>query len=103
VSFSLAPGRQRAYGLRQEVGNWELYTFDLVGRRISARTRFAGRPRMALMPSSNGANIYIYLAGNTLDVYDAATFTYLRTIELDADTTTGLVVLPKSVGARRVD
>jgi hypothetical protein len=101
VSFSLAPGRQRAYGLRQEVGNWEMYTFDLAGRRISARTRFAGRPRMALMPSSNGNHIYIYLAGNTIDIYDAATFRYLRTIELDADTSTQLVVLPRATAARR--
>jgi hypothetical protein len=96
VSFALAPGGQRAYGLRQEVGNYEFYTFDLVNRRIDGRTRFDGRPRMSLVTSSNGRHLYVYNAGNTIDIYDAATFRYLRTIELDADTTTPLVVLPRA-------
>jgi hypothetical protein len=100
VSFTLAPDRQRAWGLRQEVGNYEFYTFDLANRRISERVRFAGRPRMGLMSSSNGSNLYIFIAGHTIDVYDSTTFRLLRTIELDADTTTGLFVLPKSIAAR---
>jgi hypothetical protein len=98
VSFTLAPGGERAYGLRQEVGNYEFYTFDLVNRRIDGRTRFAGRPRMSLVTSSDGRHLYVYNAGNTIDLYDAATFRYLRTIELDADTTTPLIVLPRVAG-----
>jgi hypothetical protein len=38
--------------------------------------------------------VYIYGAGNTIDLHDAATFKYLRTITLDADTTTGMYVMP---------
>ena len=49
---------------------------------------------MALRTSSNGKLLYIYQAGNTIDLYDAATFKYLRTITLDADGTTGLYVVP---------
>ncbi|HWP36818.1 MAG TPA: hypothetical protein VNL18_04610 [Gemmatimonadales bacterium] len=94
VSFSLAPGRTRAYGLRQEVGNYEFWTFDLANRRVQSKTRFNGRPRMALAPSSNGRLLYIYAAGNTIDVYDAATYRYLRTVELDADMTTVIIVPP---------
>ena len=41
-----------------------------------------------------GGLLYIYQAGNTIDLYDAATFQYLRTISLDADMTTGLYVMP---------
>jgi hypothetical protein len=95
VSFALAPGGARAYGLRQEVGNYEFWTFDIANRRIANRARFAGRPRMGLVTSSNGQLLYIYVAGNTIDVYDAATYRYLRTIELDADTTTIMFVLPR--------
>ena len=40
---------------------------------------------MALRSSSNGKIIYIYEAGNTIDLYEAAAFKYLRTITLDAD------------------
>jgi hypothetical protein len=94
VSFSLAPGRRKAYGLHQEVGNYEFWTFDLEGRRVESKTRFNGRPRMSLAPSSNGRLLYIYGAGNTIDVYDAATYRYLRTVELDADMTTVIIVPP---------
>ena len=47
---------------------------------------------MALRTSSNGKLLYIYQAGNTIDLYEAATYKYLRTITLDADMTTELFV-----------
>jgi len=49
---------------------------------------------MALKTSSNGKLLYIYQAGNTIDLYDANTYQYLRTITLDGDMTTDLYVLP---------
>ena len=96
VSFRLAPGRRRAYGLRQQVGNYEFWTFDLDGRRVGTRTRFAGRPRMGLTASSNGKFLYIHTAGPTIDVYDANTFKHLRTVDLGADMTTFALIPPAS-------
>jgi hypothetical protein len=49
---------------------------------------------MALRTSSNGKLLYIYQAGNTIDLSEASTYKYLRTIMLDADTTTELFVVP---------
>jgi hypothetical protein len=49
---------------------------------------------MGLKVSSNGKVLYIYVAGNTIDLYDAATYQYLRTITLDGDQTSELFVLP---------
>ena len=95
VSFRLAPGRRRGYGLRQQVGNYEFWTFDLEGRRVAQRTQFAGRPRMGLTPSSNGRQLYIHTAGPTIDVYDAQSFRRLRTVDLGADMS-GLVIIPPS-------
>jgi hypothetical protein len=40
---------------------------------------------MALRSSTNGKLIYIFEAGNTIDLYDAAGFKFLRTITLDGD------------------
>jgi hypothetical protein len=40
---------------------------------------------MAIRCSSNGKLIYLYEAGNTIDLYDAAALKYLRTVTLDAD------------------
>ena len=92
VSFSLAPDRKKAYGLLQEIGHYELWTFDLEHHKLGAKMEFAGRPRMALRTSSNGKLLYIYQAGNTIDLYEAATYKYLRTITLDADMTDFFVV-----------
>jgi len=99
VNFRLAPGRHRAYGLRQQVGNYEFWTFDLEGRRVSQRTQFEGRPRMGLTPSSNGRELYIHTAGPTIDVYDAQTFKKLRTVDLGQDMS-GLIIIPQTAAPR---
>lgn len=94
VSFTLAPGRKRGYGLFQQVGRYEFWTFDLENRKLHGKVEFSGRPRMALKTSSNGKVLYIYQAGNTIDLYDASTYQYLRTLSLDGDMTSDLFVLP---------
>jgi len=53
---------------------------------------------MGLKVSSNGKVLYIYVAGNTIDLYDAETYQYLRTITLDGDQTSELFVLPSPPG-----
>jgi len=85
LRFATSPDRKRGYGLFQDIGDYELWTFDLENYRLLSRTRFKGRPRMGVKVSSSGELLYIYVAGNTIDVYDAATFTHLRTITLDGD------------------
>jgi len=99
VGFSLAPDRKRAYGLLQEIGHYEFWTFDLEHHKLGAKTEFPGRPRMALRTSSNGRVLYVYQAGNTIDLYEASTYKYLRTLTLDADTTTELFVVPPTTPA----
>jgi hypothetical protein len=99
VSFALAPGRKAAYGLFEDIGRYEFWKFDLEHRTLANRVEFKGRPRMGLKTSSNGKVLYIYVAGNTIDLYDAATYQYLRTITIDGDQTTELFVLPASPGA----
>jgi hypothetical protein len=87
VSFALAPGRQRAYILVQDIGRYEVWTIDVPGRRLLKKTPFEGRPRMAIRVSSNGKIVYVYEAGNTIDLYEASEFKHLRTITLDTDMT----------------
>ena len=99
VSFRLAPGGQKAYGLVQQIGNYEFWTFDIEGRRVESRQRFPGRPRMGLEISSNGELLYIYNAGATIDVYDADTYQLLRTVTFDADMTS-FVMIPEGTGPR---
>lgn len=94
VSFVLAPNRKVGFGLMSEIGRYEFWKFDLEGRKVAARAEFAGRPRMSMKTSSNGKVLYIYNAGNTIDLYDTETFKYMRTITLDSDVTTDLFVIP---------
>jgi len=85
VSFALGADRRHGYVLLQDIRRYELWTIDIPAKRLESKVEFNARPRMAIRSSSNGKVIYIYEAGNTIDLYDAAGFKYLRTITLDAD------------------
>lgn len=95
VGFTMAPDRKRGYGLLQQIGRYEFWAFDVEQRKLIGRTPFTGRPRMALRVSSNGRLLYVFQAGATIDVYEAATYKLLRTIQMTADQTTNLFILPK--------
>ncbi len=94
VGFAMAPDRARGYGLLQQIGHYEVWTFDLAKKALAGRITFPGRPRMGLRVSSNGRLLYVFNAGATIDLHDAASFTHLRTIQMNADQTTQLFVLP---------
>jgi hypothetical protein len=87
LNFALAPDRMHGYILHEELENHQLWDVDLREHRVLQKVRFEGRPRMAIRTSSSGKVIYIYEAGRTIDLYDAAGFKYLRTITLDSDMT----------------
>jgi hypothetical protein len=99
IGFAMAPGRKTAFGIFEDIGRYEFWKFDLEKRALVNRVEFKGRPRMGLKTSSNGKVLYIYVAGNTIDLYDAETYQYLRTITIDGDQTTELFVLPASPSA----
>jgi hypothetical protein len=85
LSFAIAADRKRGFILREEIGEFELWTVDMAAKRVQSKVSFAGRPRMAIRSSSNGQVLYIYEAGNTIDLYAADGFKFLRRIALDAD------------------
>jgi DNA-binding beta-propeller fold protein YncE len=95
VSFRLTPDRKRAYGIHSEVGNYQFWTFDLESRRVVGKTEFPGRPRMGLIVSSNGSQLYITTAGATIDRYATAGFQHLGQINLGADMT-NVILVPRS-------
>jgi hypothetical protein len=91
--FALAPGGRKAFALLADIGRYEFWEFDLDARRVTRRHPFAGRPRMGLRVSADGEKLYVYVAGPTIDVYDANTFELLRTVEFEADML-GSAVIP---------
>jgi hypothetical protein len=92
--FQLAPGGERAYGLLSQIGRYEFWEFDIPGQRVLRRQPFQGRPRMGLRVSADGSKLYVYVAGATIDVYDARTFEFLRTVTFDEDMAMGVAVIP---------
>lgn len=92
-SFTLAPSRDKAYALYSTIGEYQIWEFDLEGRRVARKHPFAGRPRMSLQVSADGERLFIYRAGNTIDVHDAQTFERLRTVAFDEDMI-GVAVVP---------
>ena len=86
-SFSLAPDRRKAYAVLKRIGHYEIWTFDLEGRRVERRQVVEGRPRMSLAVSTNGRLLYVHQAGATIDLLEASSYRYLRTISLDGDMT----------------
>ncbi len=54
VSFAKSPDGKRAYGLVQDIGRYEMWTFDLEKPAVVKRTEFEGRPRRAVRVSSTG-------------------------------------------------
>ncbi|MCA1583238.1 MAG: hypothetical protein LC791_00205 [Acidobacteria bacterium] len=100
VSFAQSPDRKRGYGLFSEIGRYEFWTFDLERNTLVSRQEFQGRPRMGLRVSSNGRLLYVYVAGATIDVYEATTYKHLRTIQMNADQTTEMFVVPAAAPVR---
>jgi DNA-binding beta-propeller fold protein YncE len=95
VNFRLSPDRKKAYGIHSEIGNYQFWTFDLDSRRVVGKTEFAGRPRMGLIVSSNGGQLYITTAGSTIDRYATNDFRHLGQINLGADMT-NVILVPRS-------
>lgn len=94
VNFALSPDGRSAYGVESEIGRYQFWTFDLEKRQVVKRQEFAGRPRMSMKTSTNGEVLYIYNAGETIDLYDADSYQLLTTLHLPGDVSTGLIVLP---------
>ena len=98
--ITLAPGRKRAYGLVQQVGNWQFWTFDLENKRVIGKIEFNGRPRMSITPSTDGKFIYLHGPGSTVEIHDVNTFAPIRLIEMPADMT-GFILMPPGPGPGR--
>ena len=95
LSFNVAPDRRHAYVLHGDIGRHELWTIDLVGRRVQSRVSVPSRPRMQIRSSSSGQMLYFHEAGRLIELYSTDASKRLRTITLDSDMMYGtFVVVP---------
>lgn len=72
----------------------EFWSFDIASKKITRMQEFDGRSRFEFNLSSDGKMLYIYGAGNTVEFYDAATMKMVKDLDVNADMTSNMLVLP---------
>ncbi|MBL8206734.1 MAG: hypothetical protein JNM09_21050 [Blastocatellia bacterium] len=100
TGLRLTPDRKTGYtvaflgGSRVEpTRRTEFWVFDIPSRRLVRKQEIETRSRFFFALSNDGKQLYIYGAGPTIEVYDAATFKQQRVITFDGDATTQLLVV----------
>jgi DNA-binding beta-propeller fold protein YncE len=95
--FFLTPDRKKGYtvAFNGQGGNrrTEFWVFDVTARKVIKKLEFVSRARFNFAVSSDGRKLYIYGAGPTIEIYDAETLALEKTIPLDGDAITQLLVL----------
>jgi DNA-binding beta-propeller fold protein YncE len=72
----------------------EFWVIDIPTGRVIRTQEFDGRARYTFGMSSTGKDLYVYGAGYDIEVYDPTTLKLRSVIDLKADQTTGMIVLP---------
>ena len=99
--FLLTPDRKKGYTVTfsGQGGNrrTEFWVFDVVARKVIKKLEFESRSRFNFAVSGDGKKLYIYGAGPTIEIYDAETLRLEKTITLEGDAITQLLVFrPRS-------
>ncbi len=98
TGLHVTPDRKKGYtvAFNGQGGNRrsEFWEFDLTTNQLVRKQEFESRPRFSFGISSTGKELYIFGAGYDIEIYDAATLKLKNRIDLNADTTAGMVVLP---------
>ncbi len=94
----LTPDRKTGYTMAfyDSLGNRraEFWVFDMTTRRLVKRVEYPGFPGFRFTLSGSGAAIYISGSAPLVEVYAAATLTLKKTLDVNADLTTGMLVVP---------
>jgi hypothetical protein len=72
----------------------EFWVFDMATKKVINRRQFIGRTRLSFGMTADGSKLMIYNAGFQIEFYDARTLELVKTIDLEGDTTSNLVVMP---------
>jgi hypothetical protein len=72
----------------------EFWVFDMATKKVINRRQFIGRTRLNFGMTADGSKLMIYNAGFEIELYDAKSLELLKTINLEGDTTSNLVVMP---------
>ena len=100
TQFMLSPDRKLGYSVMPTVatgGNrvTEWWVWDVANHSVVKKKEFESRPTFRFAVGGDGKHLYLYGAGSTLEIWDAATLESKKLIFLNKDTTTNLVTLAR--------
>ncbi|CAN5557244.1 hypothetical protein BH10ACI4_BH10ACI4_32830 [soil metagenome] len=72
----------------------EFWVFDIATKKLINKKEFVGRTRLNFGMTVDGKKLLIYNAGFEVEVYDAKTLALEKTINLEGDTTSNIIVAP---------
>src|SRR5712692_1472880 len=98
AGLRLSPDRKTGYtfAFYDSLGNAraEFWVFDMATRKIARRAEYPGSVGFRFALSGSGKEIYVHGSVPFIDIYDTATFKLKKTLDVNADLTTGMVVVP---------
>jgi hypothetical protein len=101
TGLKLTPDRKTGYlvAYRDLLGNrhTEFWVFDMTNRKLVKTVEFPGPTQIRFTLSGNGKDIYIYGGAPLMDIYDAATLKLKKTLDLNADMSSFMLVVPPSL------
>ena len=101
TGLKLSPDRKTGYlvAYRDLLGNrhTEFWVFDLTTRKLINTVEFPGPTQIRVTLSGNGKSIFIYGSAPMMDIYDTATLKIRKTLDLNADLSSPMLVVPPAV------
>lgn len=100
TGFQLSPDRKLGYSVVPKIatgGNrlTEWWVWDIANHTVVKKKEFDSRSTFKFAVGGDGKHLYLYGAGSTLEIWDAATLESKKLIFLNKDTTTNLVTLAR--------
>jgi hypothetical protein len=95
AGLQLSPDRKTGYTITVQGEHGDRYceflVVDLERSQVVKRAMFPGRTRFSMGLTTDGKQIIIYGAGNTLEFYDSTTLQFVKNLDVAADMTTSLI------------
>ncbi len=98
MGFLISPDHKRGYSVMPKMGTGEnklteWWVWDIESHKVINKKEFETRPTFKFAVGGDGKRLYLYGAGSTLEIWDAATLESKKVIYLNKDTTTNLITL----------
>jgi hypothetical protein len=106
MGLQLAPDRKTGYAVvffgSGGDRRTEFWVFDMGTRKVVKQVEFGGPINFRFSVSGDGRQLYAYGSAPIIECYDTATLKLRKTIEVNADLTTGMVVIPDLGDRQRI-